>query len=317
MPPVNATVAAVDCGTNSTRLLIARRSPGGDIEAVDRQMRITGLGRGVDQSRRLADGAVERTLAVLRDYAARIGEAGVASVRAVATSAVRDAANGTEFLAGASAALGWPVAVISGQQEAEASFEGATAGLDPSLAPYLVVDIGGGSTEVVVGSSDVEQAMSLDVGCVRITERFLHHDPPGPDELSAALSYVTAHLDDVSRCMPTAVEATTLVGLAGTVSTTAAVEIGLDRYDVARLHGFVLTKDAVEDVFRTLATEAADDRRHNPGLEPGRVDTIVGGLCVLVSVLRRLGFDRLVVSESDILDGLVANLLRDVEPRRD
>lgn len=277
-------------------------------------MRITGLGRGVDDHRRLAGDAVERTLDVLRGYRTRLEGAGVASVRAVATSAVRDAVNRDEFLAAAGAALGWPVEVVSGEEEAVASFWGATAGLDPSMAPFLVVDIGGGSTEVVVGASVVEEAMSLDIGCVRITERFLHHDPPEPDELFAALSYVATHLDDVLRCMPAAVEATTLVGLAGTVSTTAAVEIGLERYDRERLHGFVLTKDAVEDVFRTLATEAADDRRHNPGLEPGRVDTIVGGLCVLVSVLRRLGFDRLVVSESDILDGLVADLLRTGEP---
>jgi exopolyphosphatase / guanosine-5'-triphosphate,3'-diphosphate pyrophosphatase len=177
-------------------------------------------------------------------------------------------------------------------------------------APYLVVDIGGGSTEFVLGTDAPDGVISIDIGCVRITEQFLHSDPPAPEELSAAVSVVRDHLTDVEREIPNLRDAKTLVGLAGTVTTVAAVEQGLPAYDRERIHHFRLTRAAVEDVFRTLALESADQRRHNPGLEPGRVDVIVGGTIVLAAVLRVFGFDEMLVSEDDILDGLVRDLAR-------
>jgi exopolyphosphatase/guanosine-5'-triphosphate,3'-diphosphate pyrophosphatase len=168
-----------------------------------------------------------------------------------------------------------------------------------------VVDIGGGSTEFVVGSSEPEGLVSVDVGCVRLTEGYLLSDPPAPEELAQALSVVELHLEDVDRLMPGARDAKTIIGVAGTVTTVAAVELGLAEYDPAAIHHFRLTREAAEDVFRTLATEPAEQRRHNPGLEPGRVDVIVGGAVILVSVMRHYAADELLVSEADILDGLV------------
>jgi exopolyphosphatase/guanosine-5'-triphosphate,3'-diphosphate pyrophosphatase len=181
-----------------------------------------------------------------------------------------------------------------------------------------VVDIGGGSTEFIVGTgpaagaggaAEVLGVMSVDVGCVRLTEAWLHSDPPAPEELSQAISVVQAYLDDVDRELPSAGVARTLIGTAGTVTTVAAVEIGLAEYDPEVLHHFRLTREAAEDVFRTLATEPAADRRHNPGLEAARVDVIVGGAAVLVAVMRHWGFEEMIVSEADILDGLVRSQL--------
>ena len=169
--------------------------------------------------------------------------------------------------------------------------------------------MGGGSTELSVGAAACEAAMSLDVGCVRLTEKYLHSDPPLPEELHACISVTGAHLDDVDREMPAARQARTFVGLAGTISTAAAVEQGLHTYDRDKIHHFELTKAAAEDVFRTLATEARADRAHNPGLEPGRVDVIVGGMAILVKIMRHFGFESCLVSESDILDGMVLSLL--------
>ncbi len=304
-------VAAIDCGTNSVRLLVADA----DGTPIERLMRITRLGQGTDRTGRLADDAVERTLEVLREYR-RVADAhGVTRLRMAATSASRDAANRDEFFDAAEAILGVRPELLSGAEEAAASFRGATAGLDPALGPFLVVDIGGGSTEFALGSvradgtSVIEGSVSVDVGCVRMTEKFLHHDPPLPEELSNCLAEVALHLDDVVRELPGLAAASTFVGLAGTITNVAAVEIGLAEYDPDRIHHFVLTKDAAEDVFRTLATEPLAERVHNPGLEAARADVIVGGLCVLVSVFRGLDLGEGLVSESDILDGLVAGLL--------
>jgi exopolyphosphatase/guanosine-5'-triphosphate,3'-diphosphate pyrophosphatase len=311
-------VAAVDCGTNSTRLLVARRGPAG-LETLERRMTITRLGAGVDATGRLDPAAITRTTDVLAEYRNVLDAFDVvvspATVRAAATSAARDAANRDDFFAVATDALGVTPELLSGTEEAALSFTGATADLDPALGPFLVVDIGGGSTEFVLGrvtadgTPEVAGVLSVDLGCVRVTERFLHADPPLPEELSAALSVVQLHLDDVVREIPGASAARTLVGLAGTVSATASVELGLAAYDRDAIHHFVLTKAAAEDVFRTLATEALADRLHNPGLEAQRADVIVGGLCVLVGTLRHLGFSECLVSEADILDGLAMSLL--------
>ncbi len=299
-------VAAIDCGTNSTRLLVSD----GGTRTLERLMRITRLGQGVDAAGRLAPEAIERTAAVLREYREAMDRFGVERVRITATSAARDAANRDEFFDVAESIVGARPELLPGEEEGRLSFLGATAELDPADGPFLVVDIGGGSTEFVVGASEPEGVVSVDVGCVRVTEKFLHGDPPAPEELSQAISVVRDHLEDVARELPGVKEARRLVGLAGTVSAVAAVEIGLAEYDRDRIHHFVLTRAAAEDVFRTLATEALEDRRFNPGLDPGRAEVIVGGAVVLVSVLRHFDFDECLVSESDILDGLVMSLLR-------
>jgi exopolyphosphatase/guanosine-5'-triphosphate,3'-diphosphate pyrophosphatase len=188
------------------------------------------------------------------------------------------------------------------------SFVGATAELDPADGPFLVVDIGGGSTEFAVGGADFEGAVSVDMGCVRMTEKYLHRDPPLPEELSGCLSVVQTHLDDVARELPAVTGARTFVGLAGTVSTVAAVELGLAAYDRDAIHHLALNHEAVEDVFRTLATETRAQRLENPGMEEARADVIVGGCCILVKIMRHWGLDTCLVSEADILDGLVASI---------
>lgn len=300
------TVAAIDCGTNSTRLLV--RSPSGD--TLERIMRITRLGKGVDSTGRLDPAAIERTIEVLADFRRVMDGFGVERVRMSATSAARDAANSADFFDAAEAVVGVRPELLSGREEGELSFLGATSELDPSLGPFLVVDIGGGSTEFSYGTTDCEATLSLDIGCVRLTEKYLHHDPPRPEELTACLSVAEVFLDDVLRAIPAAAESPAFVGLAGTITTVAAVEIGLQTYDRDRIHHFRLTKAAAEDVFRTLATESLEERKENPGLDPERADVIVGGTCILVTIMRRLGFEECLVSEADILDGLAITAAR-------
>jgi exopolyphosphatase/guanosine-5'-triphosphate,3'-diphosphate pyrophosphatase len=301
-------IASLDLGTNSTRVLVARPA-GGRLAIVDRRNTITRLGQGVDTTGRLADEAVERTLACLRGYREVLDAHGVERMRAAATSAARDAANRDEFFDAVEQVVGVRPELLTGDVEGRMSFLGATGDLDHALGPFLIVDIGGGSTEFIVGTDRVEGVISVDVGCVRLTEKFLGHDPPLPEELSACISLVDAHLDDVVREVPAVADARTLVGLAGTITTVAAVEIGLVTYDRDRIHHFRLTRDAAEDVFRTLATESRAERIHNPGLEEARADVIVGGCCVLVALFRRFGFDEMIVSEADILDGLALSLV--------
>lgn len=301
-------VAGVDIGTNSVRLLVADIDRAdGPLKTIDRRMRITRLGQGVDSTRRLAPEAIDRTVAVLREYREAIEGGGVDRVRATATSAARDAANRDDFFAAATDALGVIPELVSGEEEARLSFTGATTDLD-APAPYLVVDIGGGSTEFILGTDAPEALCSIDVGCVRVTEQWLHSDPPAPEELSNAVAVVRDYLTDVERAIPGIHDAATFVGLAGTITTIAAVEQGLPEYDRGEIHHFRLTRAAAEEVFRTLALEPAADRRHNPGLEPERVDVIVGGAVVLVAILRGLDVDEVLVSEADILDGLVRSI---------
>lgn len=305
-------LAALDLGTNSTRLLVAdveAAGAGAALLTVDRRMRITRLGQGIDSTRRFHPGAIARTLDVVGEYKAAMDDLGVEGFRAVATSAARDAQNRQELLAAVGGVLGAEPELLTGDEEARLSFLGATAELSAEPAPYLAVDIGGGSTEFVVGTHDPEGLVSVDVGCVRITEQYLHSDPPTAEELSQAVSVVRAHLADVDRIVPQAREARTLVGLAGTATTVAAVEMGIPEYDPLRIHHFRLARAAAEDVFRTLATEPATARSHNPGLEPGRVDVIVGGTAILVTVMRHYEFEEMLVSECDILDGLVRSQL--------
>jgi exopolyphosphatase/guanosine-5'-triphosphate,3'-diphosphate pyrophosphatase len=298
-----STLAAIDCGTNSTRLLISRAG-----ETVDRRMTITRLGQGVDVTRRLDPDAIERTLAVLRDYRQAMDGHDVERVRVVATSAARDAANRDDLFLPIAEIVGAAPELLSGDEEGRLSFAGATAELHPHQAPFLVIDIGGGSTECMVGTGEPEHVHSYDIGCVRLTEKHLASDPPAPEELSNAIAEAASWFEDLQRDVPAAGEARTVIGLAGTISAVAAIEIGLAEYERDRIHHFRLTRAAIEDVFRTLATERLADRIHNPGLERERADVIVGGLCVLVAFVRTLGVDEVLVSESDILDGLVASL---------
>src|SRR5215210_57797 len=232
----NPPVAAVDCGTNSTRLLVTD----GQGAPRARLMRITRLGQGVDASGELAPEAVDRTIEVLREYRRVMDEHGVERVRMTATSAARDAANRDVFFTRATEVVGAAPELLSGEDEARLSFLGATAELDPAEGPFLVVDIGGGSTEFAVGTTRPEGVLSVDMGCVRITEKFLHRDPPAPEELSQALSVARDYLDDVARDVPAVLDARRFVGLAGTVTTVAAVELGLASYDPERVHHFVL-----------------------------------------------------------------------------
>ena len=297
-------LAAVDCGTNSTRLLVA--DPDGT--TIERLMRITRLGQGVDATGFLAPEAVDRTIEVLREYRRVMDGLDVEQVRMTATSAARDADNRDAFFDAAGEIIGTRPELLTGEEEAALSFRGATAELDARDGPFLVVDIGGGSTEFAVGTTEPEGVLSLDIGCVRLTEKFLHSDPPTPEELSQAVSVVRDELEDVARQVPATRDARRLVGLAGTITTMAAVEIGLQSYDRDKIHHFVLTRPAAEDVFRTMATESRAERVLNPGLEEARADVIVGGAAILVSVMRTFNFEDCLVSEADILDGLVASI---------
>ncbi len=302
-------VAAVDCGTNSTRLLVCDAEG----EPLARRVTITRLGQGVDASKRLAPEAVARTVGVLQDYRAEMERLGVTAGRQVATSALRDAANGEDFLRRASASTGLTTEVLSGLEEARLSFAGATAELgDRGATAYVVVDIGGGSTELAVGSDRQVEAVSLDIGCVRLTERYLHDDPPTPAQLLAARAAVDDALGEAEVAVP-ALRARPprrrLLGLAGTVSALARLEQGLAVYDRSRVHHFVLRRPVVAAWLARLAAEPASARLEHPGLSAGREDVVVGGVVVLLAVMERLGFEACVASEADILDGLVASLL--------
>ena len=292
--------AAVDCGTNSTRLLIA--GPEGDIV---RRAVVTGLGRDAGPSG-LHPGSVERTLDVLADFRTELDRHHVTRLRAVTTAAAREAPDGAAFVEAAAAVLGVVPRMVSGAEEGRLAFAGAVADLPPTTDPYLLIDIGGGSTELVLGVERAEDWVSLPMGSVRYTAEFIRRDPPAPEELSALLSLVDLHMDDVRREHPGMAGEVAAVGVAGTITTVAAVEIGLLVYDPEVIHHFVLTRAAAEDVFRTMATECLADRVHNPGLPRERADVIVAGCAVLVGIMRYFGLDRLVVSEHDLLDGVIA-----------
>lgn len=308
--PVTA-VAAVDCGTNSTRLLVA----GPEGRPLERLMRITRLGEGVDSARKLDPVAIDRTVGVLAEFRGVMDRFGVAPGRArlVATSAVRDAGNGEEFLAAARQATGTEPELLSGDEEGRLAYHGAVDELPGCAGDTVVLDIGGGSTELVVGRDATEvHAVSLDIGCVRLTERCLHHDPPEPAELEAARRTIRAALRHAERAVPALAAlrpGSRLVGLAGTVTTLSALAQGLVAYERDRIHHSVLDAATVATWCATLAAERAAARGRRPGMTPGREDVIVGGALVLAEVMARFAFDRCLVSEADILDGLVASLL--------
>jgi exopolyphosphatase/guanosine-5'-triphosphate,3'-diphosphate pyrophosphatase len=308
-------VAAIDCGTNAIRLLIADVSPGrGDLTDVQRRMEIVRLGQGVDATGQLAPGALARTLDVLEQYAQTIWEAGAAAIRMVATSATRDASNAAEFTAGVVAILGIEPEVITGAQEARLSFTGATAELagpgGPAFpAPYLIADIGGGSTEFVAGSPGVSElaAISTDIGCVRLTERHLHDDPPTPAQVAAATADIDAAIDAAAAAVPAA-GARTLVGLAGSVTTVAAIALGLPGYDSAQIHHARIPAAQVHEVAERLLGQTRAQRAAIGPMHPGRADVIGAGALILDRIVTRLGFPDVVASEHDILDGIAWSL---------
>lgn len=305
-------VAAIDCGTNSIRLLVADADPGtGELTELDRRMEIVRLGQGVDRTGRLAPEALERTFAACRQYAAVIKEHGAQKVRFVATSASRDAENRDEFVRGVLDILGVEPEVISGDQEAEFSFDGATkelTGRDDLAKPFLVVDIGGGSTEFVLGDDRVRAARSVDIGCVRMTERHLARDgavvdPPTPEAADAIRADVAAALDLAGQSVPLT-GAGTLVGLAGTVTTVAAIALGLDAYDSAAIHHSRVSLEQVREITDRLLASTHAERAAIGAMHPGRVDVIASGALILLAVMERTGAHEVVVSEHDILDGI-------------
>jgi len=301
--------AAIDCGTHSTRLLVNQvASSPAQPQTLERRVTITNLGEELSASGQLAPAAIERTCRCLAEYVELMRAHQVEQFRIVATSAARDAANSEEFLAAVAQVVGQAPELLSGEAEAAAAFKGAISQLEPAGGPYLVCDIGGGSTEFAFGSRQCEGSWSADVGSSRLTQQYIASDPALPEELTACLSVVELHLDDLLRAVPSVAQARQLVGLAGTVTTAAAVEIGLEKYDPQIVHHFSLSKAAVEDVFRTLATETRQQRLANPGLHPDRADVIVAGLCILVKTMRYLDFDSCLVSEADLLDGIISEI---------
>lgn len=297
-------VAAIDIGTNSTNLLITDSSN----QDVLRLATSTRLGAGVDRTRVLSDSAIEATLACLGDYRRHLDEHNVTRLRVVASSACRDARNRQEFFDRAASIVEIQPEILTGADEGRLTYLGAVSGLPLSIMGHAVLDIGGGSTELMTGGEALIDIRSLDVGAVRLTERHLRHDPPQPEELTNAIGEVQDLFTDTCRNMNGLATVNQLIGCSGTILTVAAVELGLAIYDRAALQGFVLTRAAAEDVFRTVATEAFADRVFNPGLPRDRADIIVGGCCVLVAFMRSLDVQELTVSTRNILDGLCSEL---------
>ncbi|MFJ8577014.1 exopolyphosphatase [Micromonospora sp. NPDC093277] len=308
-------MAAIDCGTNSIRLLVADLpDPGAGPEVplvdVTRRMEIVRLGQGVDRTGRLAPEAIERTRVALADYAAEIEKFGAERVRMCATSATRDASNAADFRAMVEQTLGVPPEVVTGDEEARLSFTGALRGLPADTrSPYLVVDIGGGSTEFVVGTREggVQAAVSMDIGCVRMTERHLHGDPPGLDQIAAAQADIALAVDRALAVVPGR-EAATLVGLAGSVTTVVAVAEGLEAYDPARIHHARVSYQQVAEVTADLLAKTREQRLAIPVMHPGRADVIGAGALVLRVIMERAGMPSVVASEHDILDGIAWSL---------
>jgi exopolyphosphatase/guanosine-5'-triphosphate,3'-diphosphate pyrophosphatase len=315
-----ARVAAIDCGTNSIRLLVAdvteHEDGTADLRDVHREMRIVRLGEGVDATKRLSVAALRRTRDALADYTMICRRKGAERVRMVATSATRDAGNRDEFFAMTRDILGVEAEVISGDEEARLSFTGAVGDLEPADGPFVVSDIGGGSTELVVGTWDgkraeVTGALSVDVGCVRITERCLPSDPPTAEEVALAKAFAEGALQPAFDAVPVS-QARTWVGVAGTITTLSALAQGLPEYDSERTH---LSRLSRADIGRTadeLLRASKEERAANPVIHPGRVD-VIGGGALITEVLadklaRTAGISELLVSEHDILDGIALSL---------
>ena len=295
--------AAIDIGSNSTNLLIVNQSG----QTLERVVRSTRLGANLATTGALSAESMQRTLECLSEYESLIKQHKVSRRRTVATAACRVANNTNQFFAEVKKISGAEPELISGEIEGALSFVGATSALDEKMST-LVVDIGGASTELMVGTETLDFAVSLPFGAVNLTEAELHRDPPRPEELTNAISLVSDAVDDVAHNYPLIGHVERVVGVAGTIVTVAAVEVGQKTFDPSALHKLKLSREAVEDVFRTLATEPLSDRVFNPGLPRDRADIIVGGCCVLVAVMRRLQISELTVSQYNLLDGLISEL---------
>ena len=305
-PVFTSPVAAIDIGTNSTNLLIV--DPQGN--EIVREVNVTRLGKGVAASGLLDDSAIAATVQQLAVYASLLQQHHVETFRVTTTEACRRASNANIFLDQAETVLGKRPEIISGVEEGQLAYRGALSKLEPHNGTTIVVDIGGGSTEVMIGvGNELQHTVSFPVGAVVLTETELHRDPPRPEELTNAIGLVTDFMDDLVREQPQVLEATRVVGVAGTIVTIAAVELGIARFDPVALHDMTLTREAAEDVFRTLATESLTDRKSNPGLPAERADVIVGGCCALVGIMRRLRMPSITVSVHNLLDGVVQHIL--------
>lgn len=310
-------VAAVDCGTNSIRLLIADVGTDGRLVDVRREMRVVRLGQGVDATGSLAPEAIERTRIALVEYAGMIADAGASAVRMVATSATRDASNRDDFFSMTRDVLGSVIPgagaeVITGDEEARLSFSGAVGELDPSEGPFVVVDLGGGSTELVLGdSAGVVAAYSTDIGCVRITERCLHSDPPSAEQVAEATAFASAKLAEAFAVVPIE-KARTFVGVAGTMTTLSAIAQDLPDYDADKVHLSRISFEKLIDVCDRLTVMPRVERAKFGPMHPGRVDVIGGGAIVTTVLARafaeKAGITELVVSEHDILDGIAMSI---------
>ena len=301
-------VAAIDCGTNSIRLLIADID-GNNFREVVRDMEIVRLGQGVDETGQFHPDAIARTLAAVDKFAAEIAKRGVEKIRFCATSATRDATNRHLFVDGVRERLGIELEVISGDEEAALSFAGAIKDLDPSNGPFLVVDIGGGSTEFVFGTSTVEAARSVNIGCVRMTERHFASDPATPEQIEAARSDIQAAIAQAAAVVPIT-QAKTLVAVAGTATTVAAAALDLPEYDRYAIHLSRISAQQTHDAATMFATSSREQRLALGYMHPGRVDVIAAGSLVLSEIMKATGASEFVASESDILDGMAFSLAR-------
>ena len=300
-------VAAIDIGSNSTNLLVVDTAG----KELVRQVNVTALGEGVARTGVLSPAAIERTLRVIESYA-RITAEHDAELHITGTAACRMASNTAEFFARVQTVAGRLPRVLSADDEARLAWHGAVASLPEIDGNTMVIDIGGASTELTVGTPQFEviESVSMPFGVVTITEAELHGDPPRAEELSNAISMVGDAVDNAAIERPVLGDAARVIGVAGSIVTIAAIELGLREFDSSRLHGMQLSKDAAEDVFRTLATERLADRVHNPGLPVERAGVIVGGCCILVAIMRRLGLDHITVTTHNLLDGVAQEALR-------
>ena len=295
-----STDAVIDVGTNSVKVLVA--ADGRDLL---RALETTRLGEGLAGTGTLSPAAIERTVAAVSGFAAHARGLGAGAITVVGTAACRRAGNTAELAARIEQECGLGLTVLTGEQEASLSFTGALRRLPRIAGNTLVVDIGGGSTELTVGVDEPHRAASIPVGAVTATESDLTTDPPRPEDLTNVIGAVQDELEELGRLHPEMLTASRVVGIAGTIVTVAAVEIGQAVFDEEALHGFVLTREAAEDVFRTLATESLADRVRNPGLPRERADIIVAGCCILVGVMRRLQLQEITVSTGSLRDGVI------------
>lgn len=297
-------VAVIDVGTQSVNLLVSSKH--GDIA---REFASPRLGEGLATSGKLSDDSIERALEAISLHVQSARSHGANDVRIIGTAACRSATNGAAFVDAVARKTGVPLDVLDPTTEARYAFRGALSHMSPHDGTSLVIDIGGGSTEFSVGATEPLMSASINHGAVVVTEREIHHDPPRPEELTNAIGAVMDDVENLALTMPQLTDPHRVIGTAGTIVTVAAIELGLAPFVASAVHGMILTREAAEDVFRTVATETLADRRHNPGLPPHRADIIVAGCCILVGIMRRLHLPSLVVTTRNILDGVAADML--------